>query len=146
MNMFWWLWAGFLFFLGGTWISVYSWNGALLGLFGREKGRKYWTASVALSTIGLALLLVSTLLLTELTCQRFLEPSFLEFWGAVAVMLVGTVFSILLAQAHFFKAVLVPKDSRVAFFYAGLALLALGFLALLWLMLPDNLLYGVVFK
>ncbi len=146
MNMFWWLWTGFLFFLGGTWLGVYSWNGALLGLLNRARGRKYWVASVALSAVGLALLLVNTLLLSDLACERVIEPSFLEFWGAIAVMAIGTMFSIILTQAGVLKATLVPKDSRIALFYAGLALLALGFLALLWLMLPDNLLYGVVFK
>jgi len=138
--LFWLLWFGLLLFLAGTWLGVYSWNGPRLGAVASDKGRKCWTCSVALSATGLAVLLASLLLLSGFTFKRYASSSLSEFWGAVLVMGLGALLSLVLSGRQGAR---FPDESRAGLFYAGLALLALGFAALLWLMLPNQLLCGV---
>lgn len=134
--MFWWLWFGLAAFAAGTLLGAYAWNGALLGVVNGQKGKKYWTVSVALSALGLVTLTVSALSLAALTYARFAVQTLDQFWFAVALMSAGALLTAATTLKRF--------DARHAFFYAGLILLAAGFAALLWLMFPDNLLYGVI--
>ena len=140
--MFWLLWLGIALIFESSVIGVLAWNGNLLEIVKIKTAKNLWLLSAVGITIGLILFVysIATILNTPAMVVKFSAvnqtPDWM--WLAILLLLVGGFVIGIPTQLYQLKFVKLSRRSRERIFYAGIVLLVVSVLLLVWLLLPGN--------